>query len=129
MKTNRLNDILRDCDQFQQNASEAHEIIQAVAMHYGISMSKITSTTRKREVVEVRQIAQYILYERYNSKPLKTHIIKFSLVVIGCYFDQDHANVLHAIRTVKNLFATDKKYKKLVETLFYELIPEYNEEI
>src|SRR3989304_9567804 len=64
--------------------------------------------TRKREIVNSRQIAQYF------AKELTTE----SLDVIGKYFgDQDHCMVIYSCRAVKNMIDTDKKYRADIERL------------
>jgi chromosomal replication initiator protein len=66
------------------------------------------SKTRKREVVQARQIAMYF------SKSLT----KSSLANIGMHCGgKDHATVLHACRTVNNLMDTDKKFRSYIEEL------------
>jgi chromosomal replication initiator protein len=42
---------------------------------------------------------------------------KASLANIGSQIDRDHATVLHACKTVDNLVATDKQFKKFVEDI------------
>jgi chromosomal replication initiator protein len=66
------------------------------------------SKTRKREVVQARQIAMYF------SKSLT----KASLASIGAHCGgKDHATVLHACRTVNNLMETDKRFKIYIEEI------------
>ena len=66
------------------------------------------SKTRKRQVVQARQIAMYFAKS----------MTKNSLSNIGmCCGGKDHATVLHACRTVTNLLDTDKKFKSNVVEL------------
>ncbi len=83
-------------------------IQQAICNYFEIPMEKLKSKSRKRETVQARQLAMYF-------SKLYT---KSSLAVIGnkCG-NKDHATVLHACKTVKNLVDTDKKFKKHVEEL------------
>src|SRR5258706_549514 len=98
-------------DKFVRNTT--HEIsidyIQKIVCDYfemGIDLLK--SKTRKREVVQARQLAMYFA---------KT-FTKSSLSIIGSQCGgKDHATVLHACRTVKNLIDTDKKFKQCVQEL------------
>ena len=60
--------------------------------------------TRKRQVVQARQIAMYFA----------KNMTKSSLSSIGAHCGKDHATVLHACRTVNNLIETDKKFKASV---------------
>ena len=62
----------------------------------------LQSNTRKREIVQARQIAMFF------SKSLT----KSSLATIGSQIgDKDHATVLHACKTVNNLIETDKRFR------------------
>ncbi|MBS4012211.1 MAG: chromosomal replication initiator protein DnaA [Bacteroidetes bacterium] len=85
------------------------EYIQKVVSNYfNIPLDKINSKTRKREIVQARQLAMYF------SKAFT----KASLASIGSKLgNKDHATVLHACKTVKNLSDTDKNFKKYVDDL------------
>ncbi|MFI5218986.1 MAG: chromosomal replication initiator protein DnaA [Bacteroidia bacterium] len=95
-------------DKFVKNT--VHEIsidyIQKVVCDYfELPLDLLKSKTRKREVVQARQLAMYF------SKSLT----KTSLSNIGIHCGgKDHATVLHACRTVNNLIETDKKFKSYV---------------
>lgn len=98
-------------DKFVKNTSRdiSIDFIQKIVCDYfGIPVDRISSKTRKREVVQARQLAMYF------SKKLT----KSSLASIGLQCgNKDHATVLHACRTVNNLIETDKKYKSNVDEL------------
>ncbi len=98
-------------DKFVKNSSREISIdfIQKIVCdHFCITVDKIASKTRKREVVQARQLAMYF------SKKLT----KASLAAIGLQCgNKDHATVLHACRTVNNLYETDKKFKTSVDEL------------
>ncbi|HHT04302.1 MAG TPA: chromosomal replication initiator protein DnaA [Bacteroidales bacterium] len=85
------------------------EYIQKVVFDYfNIPIAKIQSLTRKREIVQARQLAMY-----FSKKHTKN-----SLAIIGTKCgNKDHATVLHACKAVKNLYNTDKKYKAWVDDL------------
>jgi len=66
----------------------------------------ITLRSRKREVVQARQVAMYFIKES----------TKLSLASIAKEFgDYDHCSVLHAIKTVNNLCDTNKVFKAEIE--------------
>jgi len=98
-------------DKFVKNTTRdiSIDFIQKIVCDYfGIPVDRISSKTRKREVVQARQLAMYF------SKKLT----KSSLASIGLQCgNKDHATVLHACRTVNNLIETDKKYKNNVDEL------------
>ncbi len=98
-------------DKFVKNTSREISIdyIQKVVCDYfGLPLETINSKTRKREIVQARQLAMYF------SKKLT----KSSLATIGLHCgNKDHATVLHACRTVNNLIETDKQFRNYVEEL------------
>jgi len=98
-------------DKFVKNTSREISIdyIQKVVCDYfGLPLEAIHSKTRKREIVQARQLAMYF------SKKLT----KASLATIGLHCgNKDHATVLHACRTVNNLIETDKQFRNYVEEL------------
>jgi chromosomal replication initiator protein len=68
----------------------------------------LKSKTRKREVVQARQIAMFFA----------KNMTKSSLATIGMHCGgKDHATVLHACRTVNNLMDTDKRFRAYIEEL------------
>lgn len=85
------------------------EYIQKVVSDYfNIPIEKIHSKTRKREIVQARQLAMYF----------SKNYTKSSLAAIGSKCGKkDHATVLHACKTVRNLSETDRGFKKYVEEL------------
>jgi chromosomal replication initiator protein len=98
-------------DKFVKNTN--HEVsidyIQKVVCDYfELEMDTLKSKTRKRNVVQARQIAMYFAKS----------MTKSSLSSIGAHCGgKDHATVLHACRTVNNLIETDKKFKQSVQEL------------
>jgi len=78
-------------------------IQRTVGEYFNISVDKINSSTRKREIVQARQLAMFF------SKSYTKH----SLASIGSKLgNKDHATVLHACKTVRNLYDTDRDFKK-----------------
>lgn len=83
-------------------------IQKIVCDFFNIPVEMINSKTRKREIVQARQLAMYFA---------KKHT-KASLASIGLHCgNKDHATVLHACRTVNNLVETDKQFRVYVEEL------------
>lgn len=101
----------RMIDNFVRNNSRevSIEYIQKVVCDYfDMSLEMMKSRSRKREVVQARQLAMYFA-KNYT---------KNSLAAIGAQCGgKDHATVLHACRTVNNLIETDKKFRGYVEEL------------
>jgi len=64
--------------------------------------------TRKREIVQARQIAMFF----------SKNLTKSSLSTIGSLIGgKDHATVLHACKTINNLIETDKRFKSQVDSI------------
>lgn len=83
-------------------------IKKIVCYYYNLLVEMINQKTRKREIVQARQIAMYF------SKKLT----KSSLATIGAKIGgKDHATVLHGCKTVQNLYETDKKFKYDVDEI------------
>lgn len=75
-----------------------------VCDYFGITREALLSTTRKRQIVQARQIAMYL------SRKLIDNI---SLATIGSETGgKNHATVLHACNTVSDLCSTDRLFKK-----------------
>ena len=98
-------------DKFVKNTAREVSIdyIQKVVCDYfNLPLELMKSKTRKREVVQARQIAMYF------SKQLT----KSSLATIGAHCGgKDHATVLHACRTVNNLIDTDKRFRVYISDI------------
>lgn len=83
-------------------------IQKIVGEYFDIPIEKINSSTRKREIVQARQLAMYFSKTYTNN----------SLANIGNKLGKkDHATVLHACKTVKNLYDTDRNFKKHFDEL------------
>ncbi len=98
-------------DKFVKNTAREVSIdyIQKVVCDYfDLPIELLKSKTRKREIVQARQIAMYFAKK----------MTKSSLASIGAHCGgKDHATVLHACRTVNNLQETDKHFRKYLDDL------------
>ena len=98
-------------DKFVKNTARevSIEYIQKIVCDYfELPIELLKSKTRKREVVQARQISMY-----FSKKMTKS-----SLANIGAHCGgKDHATVLHACRTVINLSETDKQFRVYLEDL------------
>ncbi|MDP3354053.1 MAG: chromosomal replication initiator protein DnaA [Flavobacteriaceae bacterium] len=87
-------------------------IQKVVSTYFEIDVPTLQSNTRKRHVVQARQLAMY-----FSKKMTKS-----SLASIGSQIGKrDHATVLHACKTVDNLSETDKQFKRYVEEIAKKL--------
>jgi chromosomal replication initiator protein len=98
-------------DKFVKNTAREVSIdyIQKVVCDYfDLPIELLKSKTRKREVVQARQIAMYFAKQ----------MTKSSLASIGAHCGgKDHATVLHACKTVNNLIDTDKRFRSYITDL------------
>ena len=87
-------------------------IRNTVCDYFKISPETIVSKTRKREIVQARQIAMYLV----------RNLTKTSLTSIGSQMGgKDHATVLHACSTVSDLIDTDRNIRRYVADLERQL--------
>lgn len=87
-------------------------INEVVSEYFNLDIEALKSKTRKRPIVQARQIAMYFS-KKYT---------KESLASIGSNMGRrDHSTVLHACKTVDNLSSTDKDFKKYVDELQHKL--------
>ena len=83
-------------------------IQKVVSEYFQVDLDVLQSKTRKRHIVQARQLAMFFAKK----------MTKSSLAIIGSQIgDRDHATVLHACKTVDNLVATDKQFKKYVDDI------------
>ncbi len=83
-------------------------IQQIVCDYFNLPLESLASKTRKREIVQARQITMYFAKS----------LTKSSLASIGSQIGgKDHATVLHACKTVNNLIETDKRFKGYIAEL------------
>lgn len=85
-----------------------------VCEYFNISREDLLSKSRKRQIVQARQIAMY----------LSRNLLNCSLTAIGDGLGgKDHATVMHACSTVSDLMATDRAFKKYVNDIENILSP------
>lgn len=77
-------------------------IVNVVCEYFGIPIDLLSSSSRKQQVVQARQVAMYIS-KKYSS---------VSLTSIGQQCGKkDHATVSHACKTISDRLETDKQFK------------------
>lgn len=84
------------------------KVQKTVCEYFNISKDLFLSSSRKRPIVQARQIAMY----------MSRTLVGCSLSMIGSELGgKDHATVLHACNTVSDLMATDKSFKQYVSDI------------
>ena len=83
-------------------------IQDVVCKYYNLELAAIQTNSRKREIVQARQVTMY-LAKKYTDSSF-SHIGK----IVG---KRDHATVLHACKTVKDQIETNKSFRSSVEEI------------
>ena len=90
----------------EQGELTIDRIEKTVCDYFNITKDALLSTSRKRNIVQARQIAMYLS---------RNHIAGCSLSSIGAELGgKDHATVLHACTTVADLMSTSRTFKQYV---------------
>jgi len=101
-------DVLRDLITDSRVQLTIDQIQRLVCDYFGIAEDLVRAKTRKREVVQARQVAMYFC------KSLTQH----SLKTIGLHFGgRDHSTVIHANQSVENQIDTDPKFEDMIEEI------------
>lgn len=79
-----------------------------VCKYYNLELAAIQTNSRKREIVQARQVAMY-LAKKYTDASF-SHIGK----IVG---KRDHATVLHACKTIKDQIETNRSFRSSVEEI------------
>jgi len=105
-------DIIKKFIKKTKREHSIENIQKVVAEYFQMDVTMLQSKTRKRHIVQARQLAMFFSKKLTNA----------SLVSIGTTIGRrDHATVLHACKTIKNLSSVDKKFKKYVDDLSKKL--------
>lgn len=98
----------------EKNDLTIDKVQGVVCDYFNISREELLSKSRKRQIVQARQIAMYMTRNHIN----------VSLATIGAEIGgKDHATVLHACSTVSDLMSTDRVFKQYVVDIEKMLVP------
>ncbi len=99
----------------EQNDLTIDKVKEAVCEYFNITQDILQSQSRKRQIVQARQIAMYLC---------RNFIPSCSLSTIGSEIGgKDHATVLHACSAVSDLIATDRSVKQYISDLEKMIAP------
>jgi chromosomal replication initiator protein len=90
------------------------KIQEAVAAHFGLTVAKLTSSSREQKIAQPRQIAMY-LCRTLASETFQLIAEKFN--------KKDHTTVIAAVERVKLLISQDEEVRVAVQTLVAKLAP------
>ena len=96
----------------------AVQLINDCCRCWGTESSYIIKKTRKTPIVDMRQLATYVLFKAFP---------KMSLKRIGQFFNQDHTTVISSVVTIKERISandelTMKLYSKIKHLLPHEKV-------
>jgi chromosomal replication initiator protein len=98
----------------EHNELTIEKVQRVVCDYFNVTRDDLLSKTRKRNIVQARQIAMY----------MSRNLINVSLSTIGAEIGgKDHATVLHACSTVSDLMSTDKTFRQYVNDIEKILVP------
>ena len=100
--------IIRKAVRIENKPITIDNIISKVCAHYDLDESVIHTKSRKREIVQIRHIAMYLAKKHTEISASKIGML------IG---NRDHATVLHACKTVKDLIEINKSFKSDIEEI------------
>lgn len=100
--------IVRKAVRIENKPITIEEIVAKVCEHYKMDEAVLHTKSRKREIVQVRQVAMYLAKKHTDISTSKIgHLIG----------NRDHATVLHACKIVKDLAEVDKSLKSDIEEI------------
>ena len=98
-------DVLRDLIKESRKQLTVEDIQRITCDYFGVDEDLVRAKTRKREVVQARQVAMFFAKE-YTDHSLKT---------IGSLFGgRDHSTVIHSINSVRDQQDTDGSFREKV---------------
>lgn len=99
----------------EQNEITIDKVQNVVCEYFNLTRDAFLSKSRKRQIVQARQIAMYMC---------RNLIANCSLSTIGAETGgKDHATVLHSCATVSDLMSTDRTFKQYVSDISKMLVP------
>lgn len=84
------------------------KIIELTCKQFEVTEEMFFSQSKRRHIVVARQTASKLIYEN----------VALTLTRVGEFLGgQDHTTICHSIKTVRNLFDTDKQFRPFYSTL------------
>ena len=100
--------ILKDLIDEKPPAVDIEQIKRVVAEYYNTDLNLLSDKTRRREIVQARQVAMYCC-KKMTTQPLKTIGLRFG--------GRDHSTVIHACRAVENRLDVEPGFKHELERI------------
>ncbi|WP_243342234.1 chromosomal replication initiator protein DnaA [Anaerococcus sp. AGMB09787] len=87
------------------------DIQKFVANKYNIKLSELKGKSRKKEIVNPRQIAMFLARD----------LLDDSLVTISNAFDRDHTTIMHGIEKISKQIEEDPDFKEEIDSIIKEI--------
>ncbi|GHT03442.1 chromosomal replication initiator protein DnaA [Bacteroidia bacterium] len=100
--------IVAQTSNVQKQQVTLEKIQDVVSSYFQVNINDIHSKSRKREIVQARQVAMFL------AKKHTAYSYAHIGIVIG---KRDHATVTHACKTVQNDLTTDKGFKSTMQEI------------
>ena len=100
--------VISQAVRLEKKQISVQSIQETVCRYFNLEQSLLQTSSRKREIVQARQVMMY-LSKKYTDCSL-SNIGK----IVG---KKDHATVLHACKTVKDQIETSKDFAASVEAI------------
>ena len=84
---------------------------KAIAKQFHLTLDEMFENTKKRHIVDARQMLYYACMER----PIRLSYIRKFLLEYG--YDVQHSTIVHGYKQAKELIDTDPDYKKMIEEI------------
>jgi len=100
--------VIKNFTRHTQTEISIDSIQSMVCEYFDLPVDLLRASTRKREVVQARQISMYFAKK----------MTKYSLKAIGEFFGgRDHSTVIHSCQTVEDLMETDRRFRGFVDDI------------
>ena len=112
ISTSLAQELLDDLVDSTSKSISPTEIIDTISSYYGLSSLEIQGASRKRPLVEARQVAMYVFRE----------LTSLSFPAIGKEFgNRDHTTVMHAVNKVEAKMGEDRETYNRVTALLSKI--------
>jgi len=100
--------VIKRAVKVDNNPLTVDDILEKVCQHFGVSQQNVFSKSRKRELVQVRQLSMY-LAQKYTKMPAS----RIGQLIGG----RDHSTVLHSCSAVEQRLKVDKAFLEEVNSI------------
>lgn len=98
-----INEVLKDVFSYRYKYNNIDEVIESFCIVTGFTKQKLLSGTRKREILEPRQLLIYKIKEIFGTR----YTLKQISTAIG---GRDHATIIHSIQSCRDKIHTKDEF-------------------